>query len=537
MAVQFCPQPVPCPSLSGVAFPVCCDGLFTTSPFLGGYPPLPELFLSLALLGLLLYGVLCSTLPRQAFEKGGTSCQGLAKPCAVRQGFPLVLGPVTGLALLSLLLGILLLWQAPITQASVLFHSLALDPVSQWLKMGVLTTAGLCLLLGLPSLAREGLQAFEGPLLLLTATLGLVVLLSAQDFPTLYLALELQSLSFYVVAALKRRSEFATEAGLKYFLLGAFASGLLLFGCALLYGLTGTTHLVELGLLLAGTGAQASPGVVLGMLLLFAGLFFKLAAAPFHMWAPDVYEGAPTAITVYFMSVPKLALGVLWVRLAYGTFFDLLAQWQPLVILVSGLSLLVGAFGGLAQGALKRLLAYSGIGHTGFLLAAGACGTLEGVQALLVYLVIYVVMTLGVFALLLGSPRGARRRFLQDLRALGGTDPAVAAGLTVLLFSLAGIPPLAGFYTKALVIEATLGASLMPLAVLSVLTSVVSCFYYIRLVRLMYFEAPGRWCAVEALPAAHAYVLSGSVLTMLTFLLYPGPLLHLAHRLSLVLTL
>ena len=476
-------------------------------------PVFPELYVSLVTLGLLLAGVLWST--------------------ASAQCYPRVLATVTALALWALGWTLLLVLHSPLEGATVLHGSLLVDGPSQWAKAVVVVTAATVLLLSLVYHAHQRLQAFELVILVLLATLSAMVLVSAQDFLVLYLGIELQSLSFYVLAALKRHSEYATEAGLKYFLLGAFASGLVLFGCSILYGLTGTVHLGDLSLLLAEAPLTPSPGVLLGMLFLLAGFLFKVAAAPFHMWSPDVYEGAPTSMTLYFMAVPKVAFLVVLARLYGGVFLPWVAQWQPYLLGASALSLVVGALGALAQGKIKRLLAYGAVGHMGFLLGGLACGTLEGLQALLIYLVLYVVMTLGVFAVLLASPRV----FLGDFRALGTQEPMVALGMTLLVLSMAGIPPLGGFYGKAQIFLATLGASLVPLAVLGVLTSVVSCFYYLRLVKLMYFDSGAHGHrGAQGFPLAHAYVLALSVMAMVLCMVYPSPLALATAKVSLLLT-
>eukprot|EP00894_Picocystis_sp_ML_P003382 jgi/Pico_ML_1/53899/g4367.t1 len=330
-------------------------------------------------------------------------------------------------------------------------------------------------------LARQRLAAFEYAPLMLLAVLGMLCMVSSADLLTLYLSLELQGLCLYVLAALQRTSPFAAEAGLKYFLLGAFSSGVFLLGCSLLYGTTGTTQWHALATLGFGGGqAEVSPALLLGVLCLFVGLLFKLAAAPFHVWAPDVYEGAPTPVTCFFAVAPKVALFAALTRLALQSFYEFALPWQQGLLFCSLLSLLVGALGALAQSHLKRLLAYSSIG-------------------------------------------------------VGGANPALAFTLAIALFSMAGIPPLAGFLGKWAVFGAALGAQYYGLALVGVLTSVVSCFYYLRLVKVLYFEPTPRWVSYHRPPWAAALVLGLALGGLLGAVLYPSPIFMGAHRAALAL--
>nr|YP_009646645.1 NADH dehydrogenase subunit 2 [Picocystis salinarum]QBX98525.1 NADH dehydrogenase subunit 2 [Picocystis salinarum] len=479
---------------------------------------LPEVFLAGALGVLLSYGVAYST--------------------STARAFPLLGRPTLGLALWSLLLTAGLVAHGPITQALLCAQAFQVDAATTWAKLLLLGATGGAGLLSGRDLARQRLAAFEyGPLVLL-AVLGMLCMVSSADLLTLYLSLELQGLCLYVLAALQRTSPFAAEAGLKYFLLGAFSSGVFLLGCSLLYGTTGTTQWHAFATLGFGGGqTEVSPALLLGVLCLFVGLLFKLAAAPFHVWAPDVYEGAPTPVTCFFAVAPKVALLAALMRLALQSFYEFALPWQQGLLLCSLLSLLVGALGAMAQSHLKRLLAYSSIGHVGYMLLALACGTLEGAQALHLYLAFYLCTALCSFGVLLAlqGVGGGRPRMLSDLAQLGVANPALAFTLAVALFSMAGIPPLAGFLGKWAVFGAALGAQYYGLAVVGVLTSVVSCFYYLRLVQVLYFEPTTRWVSYHRPPWSAALVLGLALGALLGAVLYPSPIFMGAHRAALAL--
>ena len=352
-----------------------------------------------------------------------------------------------------------------------------------------------------------------------------------------------------MIAAVKRNSEFSTEAGLKYFLLGAFSSGLLLFGCSLIYGFTGVTNFSELAKIFTGgtqeilASTSSLPACELGMVFLLVGFLFKIAAAPFHMWSPDVYEGAPTWITAYFMITPKAALFAVFLRIFLESFYDFLLPWQKLFILSSLASMIVGSLAALSQTRVKRLLAFSSIGHVGYLLAGFACGTVEGIQALIVYLVVYIVMNLNMFAFILCSMHRdlthvlPRVKYITDLAFLAKTNPILALTFALTLFSMAGIPPLAGFYSKAFLFFAAMSSNLYVLAIIGVLCSVVSCFYYIRLIKVMFFEAPKHWCSFSRLPKENALILALSLFFILFLMMYPSPLHLITHKITLTLCL
>jgi len=366
-------------------------------------------------------------------------------------------------------------------------------------------------------------EKFEYAILILLSTTGMLMLISAADLIALYLGLELMSLALYVVAAFERDSIRATEAGLKYFVLGALSSGMLLYGASLIYGFTGTVSFVGI--------AKAAPhggiGLIFGLVFLFAGFCFKVSAVPFHMWTPDVYEGAPTPITAFFAAAPKVAGIAMFVRTTIVAFPEITAQWQQIVVFVAIASMALGAFAAIGQRNIKRLMAYSSIGHMGFALVGLAAGTSEGVQGVLIYMAIYVAMTLGTFACILAMQRGGQPvEDIGDLAGLARTKPAMAFFFAMLLFSLAGIPPLAGFFAKFYVFLAAIKAGLFTLAVVGVLASVVGAYYYLAIIKIMYFdEAAG---AFEPMPHALKLVLAVSGLFNLLFFVYPGPLVAAA---------
>ncbi len=370
------------------------------------------------------------------------------------------------------------------------------DAYTQLGKLLLLGGVFCVLLISSKWLTEEGGKSCEYVTLVLFAVLGLMLLLSAENLLALYMALELASLALYVLASFNRDSLRSSEAGLKYFVLGALASGMFLFGASLVYGFTGSIYFDAIGQFFSSFNEEGNtatlPGApIVGMILIIIALFFKLSAAPFHMWTPDVYEGAPTPVTAFFAIAPKIAVILLLVRVLMVPFADAIAQWQQVVILASVLSMLVGAFAALMQTNLKRLLAYSSIGHVGFMLMGVATGTSAGAQGVLVYLGVYIFMSVGAFGCVLFLRRGGI--YLEELRDLAGLSrahPLLALTFAVFMFSMAGIPPLAGFFGKMYIVLAAVGNGLVWLAVIGLLTSVVSCYYYLKIVKLMYFDEP-----------------------------------------------
>jgi NADH-quinone oxidoreductase subunit N len=403
--------------------------------------------------------------------------------------------------------------------------SFIVDPFARMLKLLTLTGAAVTLIMSLDYWRERGGVQFEFPVLVLLATTGMMMMISANDLIALYVGLELQSLALYVVAAFRRDSARSAEAGLKYFVLGALSSGMLLYGASLVYGFTGSTAFATIAAAVQPSGANL--GLVVGLVFLMAGFAFKISAVPFHMWTPDVYEGAPTPVTAFFAAAPKLAAMALTVRVLITAFPAVTVQWQQIVVFLAIASMALGSFAAIGQTNIKRLMAYSSIGHMGYALVGLAAGSAEGVTGVIVYLAIYLVMTLGTFACILAMRRNGR--MVEDIDALAGlsrTQPMMAFLLAMLLFSLAGIPPLAGFFAKFYVFLAAIHAGLYALAVIGVLLSVVGAYYYLRIVKLMYFDAPAE--RFEPMQAPLAAVLGVSGGFILLYFVYPAPLVAFA---------
>jgi NADH-quinone oxidoreductase subunit N len=363
------------------------------------------------------------------------------------------------------------------------------DAFSSFAKILIYIAAAMSLLIAPKALAKMGALRAEFPVLVLLAAVGMGVMVSATDLITLYIGLELNSLAAYVLASFARNDGRSAEAGLKYFVLGALASGILLFGSSLLYGFTGSTAFDAIANAMSG---KMGVGLMLGLIFVLSGLAFKISAAPFHMWTPDVYEGAPTPVTAFFASAPKVAASALLIRITIEAFGNQLAAWQQILIVVSLMSIIIGAVGAIGQQNLKRLLAYSSINNIGFLLIGLAAGSEQGVAAMLVYLAIYVAMTLGGFICLmqLKGADGVMKEGLADVAGLSKTRPMLAAAFAIFMFSLAGIPPLFGFWGKLVVFQAAVAANLLPLAVLGIVGSVIGAFYYLKVIKVMYFDEP-----------------------------------------------
>jgi NADH-quinone oxidoreductase subunit N len=412
----------------------------------------------------------------------------------------------------------------PAGRTTMFGGSFIVDDFARFLKLLTLAGTAGALLLSLNYLAIEKQQKFEYGALFLLATLGMLMLISAGDLIALYLGLELMSLALYVVAASNRDNVKSTEAGLKYFVLGALSSGMLLYGASLIYGFTGT---VNFGGIAKASAQGANIGLIFGLVFLFVGFCFKVSAVPFHMWTPDVYEGAPTPVTAFFASAPKVAGIAMFVRATIMAFPGIIHEWQQIVVFVAIASMALGSFAAIGQRNIKRLMAYSSIGHMGFALIGLAAGTPEGVQGVLVYMAIYVAMTLGTFAVILSMRRdGTLVENIHDLAGLARTHPTMAFFLAMLFFSLAGIPPLAGFFAKFYVFLAAIKAGLYTLAVIGVLTSVVGAYYYLTIVKIMYFDDPAK--AFQRMPGSLRLVLGIAGLINILFFAWPAPLLSAA---------
>jgi len=386
------------------------------------------------------------------------------------------------------------------------------DGFSRFAKVVILLGAAIMLALSEEYLTRNHLMKFEFPILIVLAVLGMMMMVSAGDLMALYMGLELQSLSLYVVASFRRDSLRSTEAGLKYFVLGALSSGLLLYGASLTYGYAGTTTFAGITAVLESE--DMSLGLLFGIVFMCCGLAFKISAAPFHMWTPDVYEGSPTPVTGFFATAPKVAAMALFARLLHDGFGAAVSDWQQILAFLALVSMFLGAIAAIGQRNIKRLMAYSSIGHMGFALMGLSAGTVEGVQAMLIYMAIYVAMNIGVFAFILNMQKDGRP--VMDIGALGlysRVEPARAAMLAVLMFSLAGVPPLVGFFGKFYVLMAAVNAGLTWLAIAGVIASVIGAFYYLRIIYLMYFGEPTD--ALDGkMPLVHFAALSASAFVM-----------------------
>jgi len=412
-----------------------------------------------------------------------------------------------------ILLGIMVGVQSP--EARTAFGGLFVDDgFGRFAKMVILFSGAAVLVMGMDYLERAKMMTFEYPILVALATVGMMVMVSAADLITLYMGLELQSLALYVLAAVRRDSARATEAGLKYFVLGALASGLLLYGASLVYGYAGTTRLADI----AGTiqDGRLAVGLLMGLAFMLAGLAFKVSAVPFHMWTPDVYEGAPTPVTAFFATAPKMAAMALLARLVFDGFGAAPGDWGQILALLAGLSMVVGAVGALSQRNIKRLMAYSSISHMGFALLGLTAGNEAGVKATMLYMAIYVTMSIGVFAFILTMRREGRPVVkIDDLNLLSKTQPVQALALLILMFSLAGVPPLIGFWAKFSVLVAAVGAGWVTLSVIGVIASVIGAFYYLRIVYFLYFGAETDPLDTDTAPVQRWLTLAAAAITLL----------------------
>ncbi|WP_431322041.1 NADH-quinone oxidoreductase subunit NuoN [Rhizobium sp. YTU87027] len=456
---------------------------------------IPELILAVGALALLMIGVFSG-------ERSGRMVSVLAMIVLAAAALWLIVVPSEGVAYGGVFLS---------------------DGFGRFMKITALVGSISALFMSLGLAKENQLDKFEFPVLLVLCTLGILLMISANDLISLYLGLELQSLAIYVVAAINRESVKSTEAGLKYFVLGALSSGMLLYGMSLVYGFTGHTQFADIAQALTVDGAR-SLGLVFGLVFILAGIAFKISAVPFHMWTPDVYEGAPTPVTAFLASAPKVAAMAMMTRIVITAFQPVLADWQQVVVFISIASMLLGSFAAIGQKNIKRLMAYSSIGHMGYALVGLAAGNQTGVSGVMLYMVIYMVMTLGSFAIIMSMRRkdGTVVEEVNDLAGLSTTNPFMATVLTILMFSLAGIPPLAGFFAKYFVFVAAIEAKLYALAIIGVLASVVGAYYYLRVIKLMWFdEATGEFARVSG-SLRLVFGLSG--LFVLAYVFIGGPI-------------
>ena len=414
-------------------------------------------------------------------------------------------------------------FQAPRTETA--FNgSFVVDDFARFMKVVTLLGAAATLALAIDEMSRQRQKPFELAILVLLSALGMLLMISANDLIALYVGLELSSLALYVLAAIDRNNAKASEAGLKYFVLGALSSGMLLYGASLIYGFTGSVSFAGIA---AAVKAGSGPGLMFGLVFLLAGLAFKISAVPFHMWTPDVYEGAPTPVTAYFAATNKIAAMALTTRVLIQAFGTDVAEWRQIVVFISIASMGLGAFAAIGQRNLKRLMAYSSIGHVGYALVGLSAGTQDGVNGVLVYMAIYMAMTVGTFGCILAMrTKDGSVETIEDLAGLSKSQPAFAFVLMVLMFSLAGVPPLAGFWAKWYVFSAAVDAGLVPLAVIGFLTSVVGAYYYLRIVKVMYFDdGPARFVPLSGVLKA---VLTICGVVVILFGLVPTPIVTAA---------
>ena len=420
---------------------------------------LPELFLSLAIMSLLMVG---------AF---------------IKKSFKLV----NLLTIFSLIFAIILLLNQPSEIIKIFNESYIIDRLSIFMKVLTLLFCLFVLLSSKDYVKSTSIDKIEYPIIILASTLGMILMISSYDLIVFYLGLELQSLGLYILSSFRRDDEKSTEAGLKYFVLSALASGLLLYGCSLIYGFTGSTNFEVISTNLDGSNT----GAVFGIVFIIVGLAFKVSAVPFHMWTPDVYEGSPTSVTSFFALVPKIAALSVFIRFMYVPFINVINQWQIIIVFLSIASMILGAVAAIGQNNIKRLMAYSSIGHMGYALAGLATGTNAGIQSTIIYLTIYLVMNLGAFGCIFMMKR--ENVFYENINELSGLSknhPVLSLSFLIILFSLAGIPPLAGFFAKFYVFMSVIEVKMYALAVIGLVTTVVSAFYYLRIIKVIYFDKP-----------------------------------------------
>jgi len=451
---------------------------------------LPELFLSIAIMFLLMLGVF------------------------IKKSFKLV----NLLTILSLIFAIALVLNQPNEIVKIFNDSYIIDRLSIFMKALTLLFCFFVLLSSKDYIKSNNIDKIEYPIIILSSTLGMILMISSYDLIIFYLGLELQSLCLYILASFKKDDERSTEAGLKYFVLSALASGLLLYGCSLIYGFTGSTNFE----IISANLDEANTGAVFGIVFIIVGLAFKVSAVPFHMWTPDVYEGSPTSVTSFFALVPKIAAISVFIRFMYVPFINVISQWQTIIIFLSIASMILGAVAAIGQSNIKRLIAYSSIGHMGYALAGLATGTNSGIQSTIIYLTIYLVMNLGAFGCIFMMKR--ENVFYENINELSGLSknhPLVALSFLIILFSLAGIPPMAGFFAKFYVFMAVIEVKMYALAIIGLVTTVISAFYYLRIIKIIYFDKPKK-SFEESYDWGLKISLILSSILILTYFIYPS---------------
>ena len=464
----------------------------------------PEIFLSLSIMFLLILGV---------FKKNSSK---------LIQNISLIILLITSVITLNETLGI---------QETLLFNSsVVIDYLSSFMKIVTLLAAFLVLVISSNYLKTLKIFKIEYPILILSSVLGMMIMISSNDLIVFYMGLELQSLALYVLATFNRDQLKSSEAGLKYFVLSALSSGLLLYGCSLIYGFTGSTNFN----IIANQLNSNEYAITFGIVFILVGLAFKISAVPFHMWAPDVYEGSPTSVTLFFTMVPKIAALTVFIRFLYVPFLNLIDQWQMILIFLSIASMLFGAIAAIGQTNLKRLIAYSSIGHVGYTLAGVATGSNDGIQSSVIYITIYILMNLGLFSCLLMMKRNNKYfEDIEDLSGLSKNHPLMSLSLLVILFSLAGIPPLAGFFAKFYIFKSVLEQSMYFLAIVGLLSTVVAAFYYLRIIKIIYFDKEK-----EKYDTDHSlwlkFSLMFSTLLILIYFIFPSQLIEVVSRINII---
>ena len=430
---------------------------------------------------------------------------------------------INNISILLIIIAISLIVLQPVQ--SIFQNSFIVDEFSKVFKIMILTGSFACLVMFNSSKNDLNINIYEFPILILFASIGMLIMVSSNDLLSMFVGLELQSLSLYVLASLNRNSLLSSEAGIKYFILGALSSGLLLFGISYIYGFTGNTNFN----LIAVNYNSDSLGLLIGIVFVCAGLAFKVSAVPFHMWTPDVYQGAPTPITGFFALAPKIAAMGLLVRFLFNSFGEIYSDWQQIIIFISIASMVLAAFAAIAQTNIKRLMAYSSIGHIGYALIGIACVSNEGLRSLLVYLMIYLVMNIAVFSFILSMKRKDEYfENISDLSGLYKNHPFASVMISLTMFSLAGIPPLAGFFGKFYIFMSAIESNMFALSIIGVLTSVVGAFYYLRIVKIIYFDEPQEKFDGLSIRSLGFLFYSSSILIVL-FCIYPSPVINIAN--------
>lgn len=476
---------------------------------------LPELFLFSSLNLILIYSVIYCTSPLL--------------------DFPILINNISWLSIQTLIIVLLLNINNYCCNITIFNNFLIIDTFGNLIKTFVLISTISIFFMSLNYNKYEFINNFEFPLLVILTILGTVLLISSYDLISMYLALELQSFCSYILSAFKRNSEFSAESGLKYFILGAFSSGFLLFGCSLIYGFTGTTNYEQISLLLIDIDHNYTNnnGIIVGSVFILISFLFKLSAAPFHLWSPDIYEGSPTIITAFFAIVPKIGLLVFFLRLFFDPLYALFISWESVLLIASISSMIIGSFGAIWQIKLKRLLAFSAIGHVGYMLIALCCCSIESIYSLIFYSIIYITMSISSFSLLLIIRRNdnlKRIKYIEDLTIIAKSNPFMGICFAITFFSIAGVPPLAGFFSKMFLFFSAISQSAYFLSIVGVLTSVVSCFYYLRIIQVTYFEQSGQWITLKKVNKETSILLSVSCLILVVFFIHPNLLIISIHN-------